>query len=321
MYREEYVATKAAMYARPPSGQSIIFDAYASLSRLSDRPRARGVFSIAESRERKRPSLVQYASMRIAAILEYDGSNFCGWQLQGAERTVQGCVEAALSKVANGTIRVTVAGRTDRGVHACAQTIHFDTSASRSEYSWVRGANSNLPSDVALVWAGRVEPSFHARYSATGRHYHYVILNRPIRTTFLRKRATWEYRLLDVKAMRQAAKYLLGTHDFTSFRSIQCQAKNPVRELRNLAIVRDGAFVHIRAYANAFLQHMVRNIAGVLMTVGAGERPSEWVKDVLEARDRTRGGVTAPPDGLYLVDVEYPEQFKIPKLSRDIGLW
>lgn len=259
--------------------------------------------------------------MRIAALLEYDGSNFSGWQRQEDARSVQACVEEALSKVANEPIQVTVAGRTDAGVHALAQAIHFDTSAVRSEYSWVRGAVTYLPADVALLWAGETDPGFHARFSATGRRYQYVILNRPIRPTHLRGRVSWEYRLLDVEAMQQGARHLLGKHDFTSFRATECQAKSPVRELRALEVSRHGELVHIRAHANAFLQHMVRNIAGVLTDIGAGEKKPDWAKEVLAARDRTQGGVTAPPDGLYLTDIEYPEQFKIPRLSRDIGLW
>ena len=259
--------------------------------------------------------------MRIAAILEYDGSNFSGWQRQSDARSVQQCVEEALSKVANEPVTVTVAGRTDAGVHALAQVIHFDTTAARAGHSWVRGAVSNLPDDVALLWAGEVDAGFHARFSATGRHYHYVILNRPIRPTYLRGRVSWEYRPLDAAAMQQGAQYLIGEHDFSSFRSAECQAKSPVRELRGLEVERHGEFVRIRVYANAFLQHMVRNIAGVLMDIGAGERKPGWAKEVLEARDRTQGGVTAPPDGLYLTDIEYPEQFKIPRLSREISLW
>ncbi|OGI49898.1 MAG: tRNA pseudouridine(38-40) synthase TruA [Candidatus Muproteobacteria bacterium RIFCSPLOWO2_01_FULL_60_18] len=259
--------------------------------------------------------------MRIAAILEYDGSHFSGWQRQDHARSVQAIVEEALSRVADEPIQVTVAGRTDAGVHALAQVIHFDTSATRSDYSWVRGANSHLPPDVALLWAGPVDDGFHARYSATGRHYHYVILNRLIRPTYLARRVTHEYRLLDVAPMQVAAKYLLGEHDFTSFRATECQAKSPMRELRALEVVRQDEFVHIRAHANAFLQHMVRNLAGVLMTIGAGEHEPDWAKAVLEARDRKVGGVTAAADGLYLREIEYPETFKLPRLSRAVGLW
>ena len=259
--------------------------------------------------------------MRIAAILEYDGAGFSGWQRQAHARSVQGVVEEALSAVADEPIQVTVAGRTDAGVHAVAQVLHFDTSAARSDYSWVRGANSNLPPEVALLWAGQVDDGFHARYSATGRHYHYVVLNRPIRPTYLAHRVTHEYRLLDVVSMQEAARYLLGEHDFTSFRAADCQAKSPVRELRALEVARHGELVHIRAHANAFLQHMVRNLAGVLMTIGAGEREPAWAKQVLEARDRAAGGVTADPHGLYLREIEYPEALQIPRLSRDVGLW
>src|SRR3972149_8343548 len=217
--------------------------------------------------------------MRIAAILEYDGSRFSGWQRQEQARTVQAVAEEALSKVAGEPIQVTVAGRTDAGVHALGQVIHFDTSAVRSDSSWVRGANSNLPSEVALLWAAPVDDGFHARFSATGRHYHYVILNRAIRPTYLAGRVTHEYRLLDVKPMQEAAKYLIGEHDFTSFRATHSQAKSPVRELRAIEVARHGELVHIRVHANAFLQHMVRNIAGVLMTVGTGERQPPWTQE------------------------------------------
>lgn len=257
--------------------------------------------------------------MRIAAILEYDGSNFSGWQRQSNARSVQASVEDALSKVANEPVTVTVAGRTDAGVHALAQVIHFDTTAARNGHSWVRGAISNLPDDVALLWADEVSVDFHARFSATGRHYHYVILNRPIRPTYLRGRVSWEYRPLDVAAMQQGAKHLVGTHDFSSFRAAECQAKSPVRELRSLEVEHHGEFVHIRVYANAFLQHMVRNIAGVLMEIGVGEQKPGWAKAVLDARDRTQGGVTAPPDGLYLTAIEYPQHYGILAIQPDLG--
>jgi len=264
---------------------------------------------------------VYNSAMRIAAAVEYNGAGFCGWQRQVDVRSVQQSMEDALSKIANEPIQVTVAGRTDTGVHALAQIIHFDTSAARDGYSWVRGTNTHLPDDVALLWAEQVADGFHARFSATGRHYHYVILNRPVRPTYLSRRVTWDYRLLDVAGMQAGAEYLVGTHDFTSFRSIDCQAKSPVRELRRLTIERHGEFVHIRAYANAFLQHMVRNLAGVLMAIGAGEQEPTWARQVLAARDRTQGGVTAPPDGLYLTEIEYPDEFRVPRFSRDVGLW
>lgn len=259
--------------------------------------------------------------MRVAAILEYDGSQFSGWQRQEHARSVQAAVEEALSKVADQPIQVTVAGRTDAGVHAAGQVIHFDTGVTRSDYSWVRGANSNLPSDVALLWAGPVDDGFHARYSATDRHYRYIVLNRPIRPTYRARYMTHEYRPLDVERMHAAAQYLIGKHDFTSLRAAECQAKSPVRELRALEVTRHGDVVHIHAHANAFLQHMVRNIAGVLMTIGAGEREPLWAKEVLEARARRAGGVTAAPDGLYLTSVVYPEAMKIPTVTASLSLF
>ena len=259
--------------------------------------------------------------MRIAAIIEYDGSGFSGWQLQEGERTVQGCVEEALSQVANHPVRTITAGRTDAGVHACAQVIHFDTNAARTDHAWLRGTNSNLPAPVALLWTGEVGAEFHARFSATGREYRYVILNRSVRPTVLARRVTHEYRRLDVVRMEEAARLLIGTHDFSSYRAVQCQAKSPVRELRRLEVARRGDIVTITAAANAFLHHMVRNLAGVLMSIGAGENPPEWAGEVLEARDRTVGGITAAAEGLYLTAVEYPAHHGIPALSSVSGLW
>lgn len=261
------------------------------------------------------------APLRIAAIVEYDGSGFSGWQWQDDAPSVQQAVEKALSQVANTPIRVTTAGRTDAGVHASAQVIHFDTHAIRSDYAWLRGANSNLPDSVALLWAGEVDPEFHARFAATGREYCYVILNRSVRPTYLAQRVTHEYRPLDVERMQAAAQYLPGTHDFSSFRAIQCQAKSPIRTLRELDVSRQGEFIVIKASANAFLHHMVRNLAGVLMDIGAGEQEPEWANEVLNARDRTLGGVTASPDGLYLTAVEYPAHFNIPRIPVTLGLW
>jgi tRNA pseudouridine38-40 synthase len=252
--------------------------------------------------------------MRIAAVLEYDGSDFSGWQRQDNAPSVQEAVEEALSRVADAPVAVTTAGRTDAGVHASAQVIHFDTEAVRRDHAWLRGANTHLPRSVALRWVHEVAPDFHARFSATARSYRYVILNRSVRPTFLHGRVTHEYRPLDIARMQAAAALLLGTHDFSSFRAIQCQAKSPVRELRRLDISRVGDFVLIGAEANAFLHHMVRNLAGVLMAIGAGEREPSWAGEVLAARDRTVGGITAPPDGLYLEAITYPDHFDIPTL-------
>jgi len=252
--------------------------------------------------------------MRIAMGIEYDGSEFCGWQIQsqGGVRTVQGCVEQALSAVADQVLRVHCAGRTDTGVHGLGQVIHFDAQVERSLYSWVFGANANLPADVSILWAQQVDDSFHARFSARRRRYRYVIFNRRIRPALMARHLSWEYRPLDEQRMAQAAQRLLGEHDFSSFRAYACQAKHPVRTIHELVVRRDGERVIIDIEANAFLHHMVRNIAGVLMTIGAGEREVKWIDEVLEARDRQLGGVTAPPQGLTLVSVGYPEEFNLP---------
>jgi tRNA pseudouridine38-40 synthase len=257
----------------------------------------------------------------MAAILEYDGSRFSGWQRQDGGQTVQGCVEEALSKVGDETIAVTVAGRTDAGVHACGQVIHFDTWSTRADHSWLRGANSNLPREIAVRWVAPVDVHFHARYAATGREYRYAIINRAVRPTYLSGRVTHEYRPLDVERMQAATAHLVGEHDFSSFRAAECQAKHPVRDLRVLDVARHGEFVMITARANAFLHHMVRNLAGVLMDIGAGEKEPSWAKDVLEARDRTVGGITAAADGLYLTAVEYPQNAGVPSFPPVFGLW
>lgn len=250
--------------------------------------------------------------MRIAAILEYDGAAFSGWQRQPHAPSVQTAVEVALSNVADEDIAVTVAGRTDAGVHATAQVIHFDTNATRPAHGWLRGANSNLPRGIAMLWAGQVADDFHARFGAIEREYQYVILNRPVRPTYLAGRVTHEYRALDAGRMNAGARLLVGTHDFNAYRAAECQAKSPVRELRRLTVERNGEIVTITATANAFLHHMVRNITGVLMTIGAGEREPEWAREILESRDRTQGGITAPPEGLYLTRVSYPDRFGMP---------
>jgi tRNA pseudouridine38-40 synthase len=254
--------------------------------------------------------------MRIACAVEYDGSAFCGWQRQDHARSVQGDVEAALSKVADHEVRVVCAGRTDSGVHASWQIIHFDTSAKRSERSWVLGTNANLPDDAGVLWAREVDEEFHARFSAQARSYRYVILNRAVPSALLRRRATWVHHSLDVSRMQKGARYLLGEHDFSSFRALACQAKSPVRTIQRLEVRRSGDYLYLDVEANAFLHHMVRNIAGVLLAVGRGVQSSEWVRDILNKRDRTQGGVTAPAGGLYLVGVRYPRQYGIEPLGE-----
>jgi tRNA pseudouridine38-40 synthase len=254
--------------------------------------------------------------MRIALGVEYDGGDFCGWQLQDGVRTVQGCVEQALAKVADHDLRVICAGRTDTGVHGLGQVIHFDSEASRSTRSWVLGGNANLPRDVSLLWAKVVDEEFHARFSAQSRRYRYVILNRWVRPGLQRGRVTWVHAPLDVEAMRMATQYLIGEHDFSSYRALACQAKSPVRQIYSLQVESAGEYIYLNVHANAFLHHMVRNIAGVLIAIGKGEQPPEWAREVLERRDRTQGGITAPPDGLYFVHVEYAEHFMLPAQMR-----
>jgi tRNA pseudouridine38-40 synthase len=251
--------------------------------------------------------------MKIAFGVEYCGTAYFGWQRQAISPTIQECIEVALSKVADQQITVHCAGRTDTGVHAIQQVIHIETDASREEYSWIFGANANLPDDISLLWAKQVEDDFHARFSATSRVYRYIILNRPTRSGLAAGKVTWEYRALNEKHMQEAASHLIGEHDFTSYRAISCQAKTPVRHVKRLDIYREGDYVFLEIEADSFLQHMVRNIAGVVMAIGMGKEPVIWSKKVLDACDRIIGGVTAPADGLYLIKIEYPEKFDIPK--------
>ncbi len=251
--------------------------------------------------------------MRIALRVEYDGSQYHGWQSQTGLRTVQQVLEQALGRIADHDISVVCAGRTDTGVHGTHQIIHFDSSNERPIRSWVHGANSFLPKDVCVRWGREVSEQFHARYSAISRNYRYVIHNTSIRPALLRSNVTWQYRQLDHRLMHQAAQYLLGEQDFTSFRSVECQSKTPMRNILKLDVTRKDDFVIIDIVANAFLHHMVRNIAGVLMSVGSGRKPVAWVNDVLNAKDRKLGAETAPPYGLYLVGVTYPSEFGIPE--------
>lgn len=253
--------------------------------------------------------------MKIALGVEYDGSAFHGWQFQGDVRSVQELLQQALSKVADHDVTVHCAGRTDSGVHATGQVVHFETNALRSERSWVLGSNVNLPQDISIGWAREVPADFHARFSAVGRRYRYLILNRCFRSALWRNRAVWIHHPLDESSMHQAAQVLLGTHDFSSYRAMGCQAKHPVRTIFSLNVERVGELIAIDVHANAFLHHMVRNIAGVLIAIGKGEQKVSWTREVLELCDRTLGGVTAPPQGLYLTKVDYPQEFGIPDPS------
>lgn len=250
---------------------------------------------------------------RIALGIEYDGSHFRGWQTQQpGVRTVQEALDDALSQVANQPVTTVCAGRTDAGVHGTGQVVHFDTDASRDMRSWVFGANRYLPGDAVVRWAQPVGDDFHARFSAISRRYRYVIYNHPRPPALYRTQVTWNYRPLDVAAMRAAAELLTGTHDFSAYRSVHCQAKSAVKTMHQLRLVEHGKLIVLEAHANAFLMHMVRNISGVLMAIGAGKAPPEWAGEVLSSRDRRQGGVTAPPFGLYLVDIEYPAHHNLP---------
>jgi tRNA pseudouridine38-40 synthase len=260
---------------------------------------------------------VSAGQRRIAVGLEYDGTRFAGWQLQPGLLTIQDCVQTALSAVADHPLVVTCAGRTDAGVHAAAQVAHFDTTATRPLRGWVLGANSQLPPDIALHWAVEVDSRFHARHDALARSYRYCILQRATRPALLRERVCWVRARLDVGAMHDAAQQLVGEHDFSAFRSVECEASSALRRIDSISVTQDGALAAIDVTANAFLHHMVRNIAGTLLPVGTGERPGTWVGEVLAGRDRSRAGVTAPAQGLYLRAVRYPPSAGIPEVIPD----
>lgn len=259
--------------------------------------------------------------MRIAAGVEYNGAAFSGWQSQSGSRTVQDHVEAALGRVADHPLRVVTAGRTDAGVHATGQVVHFDTDSVRPPYSWMRGANSNLPRDARILWVKEVPERFHARFSAVARSYRYVIHTSASRPAIFNDLCAWVYYDLDVRSMQTAAQCLVGTHDFSAFRAAGCQAKSPGRTVTRLDLSRSGSWIWIDISADAFLQHMVRNIAGSLILVGRGEREPEWLSEVLAGRDRTRAGATAPPSGLYLSEVAYPAEFSIPGPMSPVTFW
>lgn len=249
--------------------------------------------------------------MRIALMVEYDGSEYHGWQAQTGLHTVQQMLEQALSQVADHEISVVCAGRTDTGVHATNQIIHFDCESERTIRAWIYGTNSFLPKDICVKWGKEMTDDFHARYSALSRRYRYIIYNSPIRPALLRSNVTWQYRPLDHRLMHEASQNLLGEQDFTSFRSVECQSKTPMRNVHSLQVSRHDDCIIIEISANAFLHHMVRNIAGVLIAVGSGRRAVDWVSEVLAAKDRKLGAETAPPYGLYLVGVVYPEKFGV----------
>ena len=251
-------------------------------------------------------------TQRLAVGLEYDGAGFVGWQVQRSGRSVQGVLEAAVSRVADERISVTGAGRTDSGVHAHGQVAHFDTHARRTSRQWLLGINSNLPEDAAVRWVRRVGADFHARRSATARRYRYLILERETRSALLRHRSWWRRETLDCAAMCAAASALLGERDFSAFRASGCQSATPMRRLTSIGLYRANGLLHLEFEANAFLQHMVRNLVGVLVEIGRGAAPPDWAAEVLAGRDRTRAGVTAPAQGLTMVGVSYPRRYGLP---------
>lgn len=259
------------------------------------------------------PSSASTAIFRIAIGLEYDGSRFLGWQTQPGGGAVQDVLERGLAAIAGDAVAVTGAGRTDRGVHASAQVAHFDTKAVRPETAWVRGVNAFLPESIAVLWSRPVDAGFHARFSAIARTYRYRLINRPVRPAIAARLAGWYYAPLDLGAMRSAARALVGEHDFSAFRAAECQAKTPVRTIHSVDIEQHADEIDFVIRANAFLHHMVRNIVGSLVYVGAGRQPTPWIGEVLASRDRNKAAPTFGPEGLYLEKVEYDAKWQLPK--------
>ena len=251
---------------------------------------------------------------RIALAIEYDGTTYSGWQRQASpgQPTVQSALERALSQVADKKITTTCAGRTDAGVHATCQIIHFDSPVDRGRKAWTMGVNSLLPESIRVNWSQTVDPEFHARFSATARQYFYIIYCSKVGSTILNNKVTHSRDELNYEVMNKAAQTLLGEHDFSSFQAAGCQSKNPKRFVEHARVFLQGTFLILDIKANAFLQHMVRNIAGSLVEIGRGEQSSDWIRELLAAKDRTLAGVTASPDGLYLVGIDYPTKFALP---------
>lgn len=259
--------------------------------------------------------------MRYAIGIEYDGRAFCGWQSQAGGGSVQDAVELAISRIADAPTRVVCAGRTDAGVHALDQVVHFDTDSVRPDTAWVRGVNAHLPDSVAVRWAQPVRDDFHARFSALGRRYRYLLLNRSQRPGLQAGRIGWHHHPLDATKMHVGASLLLGEHDFSAFRSAECQAKSPIKHLRQASVVRRGDVLVFDFHANAFLHHMVRNIVGALVYVGNGGRPPEWVAELLAGRDRRLGAPTFAAAGLYFAGVDYDPVWNLKVGAGDTALF
>jgi len=254
--------------------------------------------------------------LRIALGLEYDGAAFEGWQTQPHGRTVQDLLESALASFTGEPVATICAGRTDARVHALGQVVHLDTGCEREDHAWVRGLNRFLPPQIAIQWARAVDGKFHARFCALARHYEYWILNQPARSALLQARTGWVFRELDVAAMHEAALFLEGRHDFSAFRSAECQATEPVRTMTRCDVQRVApTLVRVRASADGFLHHMVRNIVGALVDIGCGREPASWMQELLQSRDRTRGSATFDAAGLYFVGVDYDPVWRLPRPS------
>ncbi|HEX4886288.1 MAG TPA: tRNA pseudouridine(38-40) synthase TruA [Casimicrobiaceae bacterium] len=258
--------------------------------------------------------------MRLALALEYDGRAFCGFQSQAESCGVQDALERGLAGIAGGRVGVVAAGRTDAGVHATSQIVHADVDVERPLTAWVRGVNAALPDSLAVLWAQPVDATFHARFAASARHYSYLLLPRGERPALLAGRAGWYHRPLDVQAMDAACAVVRGTHDFSAFRAAGCQAKSPVKTLRHAAVRSDGSLVRFEFSADAFLHHMIRNLVGALVRVGAGKADAAWLAAVLASRDRRLGAPTFAPDGLYFTGADYDARFGLPPTRRDVAI-
>ena len=254
--------------------------------------------------------------MRIALGIEYDGSGFHGWQTQPSGRAIQDHLESALSRFIGSSVSTICAGRTDTGVHAVAQVVHFDADVEREPMSWVRGTNSFLDPRIRVVWANTVSTEFHARFSAVNRTYQYLLLNETVGPALMQGRAGWFHAPLNEKDMNDAARLIVGQHDFSAFRAAECQAKSPIRSMLNAQVQREGTFIIFSFTANAFLHHMIRNLVGSLVYVGAGRQPTAWISELLLSRDRKNAAPTFAPDGLYLTAVDYGSAYNLPSFAR-----
>jgi len=255
-------------------------------------------------------------SARYALGVEYSGTDYSGWQQQKHSPSVQEHLQQAIAFVANHPVQLVCAGRTDTGVHAIEQVVHFDSDAQRHSRAWILGSNTRMPRDIRIKWIKLVDHKFHARFSAVARSYRYIIQNSTVPSAIFHDKTTWKYRPLDHEKMQQCSRILIGEHDFSSFRAAGCQAKSASRNVHSIDIVRRGDFVYLDIKANAFLYHMVRNIAGSLMAVGSGERSIEWFAEAFAAMDRNRAEVTAPAAGLYLLRAFYPDAYKLPHANQ-----